>query len=581
MSATAMDPVATAIIWARLVAIADEATTTQLRASFSTIVREGNDFAVSVMDNRGGTLASAHVGLPSFAATQAITLRHALESFPLEALEAGDVLITNDPWHASGQLMDLTLLKPIVADGRVVAFGGSVAHAPVGGVLRWSQAADVYEDGMVVPLMKLVRRGERNPDLFRFLAANWRQPSQSLGDLEAQLSALEILDLRVRELMQEYGLDTLDGLVDDIYGRSEQLIREAIERLPDGTYTGQVQIDNSVAGPVSGRIDRPDEAIVIRAAVTVEGSELTVDYEGSSPQLENSTNGIWTFTYAYTVYAIRMLFVPFLPNNAGFMRPVHVRLPEGTVVAARFPAPTNLRHISGQQVCDAIFTALSQAAPELVMAPGGSTPNWTLFMAGDDRRGQSYWRTMTFSGGLGALPRKDGEVAMFPANLSNTPLESVESEAPLLFEAKALIPDSGGPGRQRGAVGQRVVLRAQRRTLFSMLAAKMENAPRGLLGGLDGRRGRLFVNGEPARPGDGVLEAGDVLTIETPGGGGLGPPWERPAAQVAGDVESGLVSPGSARRDYGVVLDATGLGIDPAATAAARAELAAGAGPRG
>ena len=552
----ALDPVTVTILWDRLVSIADEATTTQLRAAFSTVVRESNDFAVSILDPSGGTLASARVGLPSFIGTQPVTLQAALLEFPLDSLHEGDVIITNNPWISTAQLMDITLFAPIFKHGRVVAFAGSVAHSPdLGGTQRLAQSADVFEDGLFIPLMKLMSAGRPNDDLFKIIRANCRHPSRTLGDLEAQLSALKIINDRLLQLMNEYALDDCDALIDEIYGRSERAIQEAIAAITDGTYRSEVELDNLLPDPVTGRIERPGEPIVIRVTITVDGTRLKVDYTNSSPQLRNSTNSIWPYTRAYTAYALRLMLVSFLPNNWGFSRSLEVISPSGTIVNAEFPAPTNNRHVIGQQVCDAIFTALAKAIPDRVMAPGGGTPNWILFLAGEDRYGGRFSRLFPVNGGLGAFPEKDGEVGAFPANLASTPIEMVEAEQPVVFHAKELICDSAGPGRHRGGLGQRLSVSVQKETMYTVLAGKINHPPQGLLGGLDGRAGRLLLNGETVPPGDGVLRPGDVLTLETPGGGGLHPPSERSPDRVEADVREGLVSAEEARERYGVEPD--------------------------
>lgn len=568
---SALDPVDVGILWDRLIAIADEATTTLHRAAFSTAVRESNDFAVTILDARGeGTLAAAQSGLPSFISTQAVTLGHALRAFPAETLAPGDVIVTNDPWLATGQAMDVTLLAPIFRGVRLVAFAGAVAHSPdLGGARQWARASDVYEEALQLPLLKLHRAGAPSEDVYALIRANCREPARTLGDLDAMLAAMAILGERVLELLDEAGLDDLDELAGEIYDRSERIMRDAIAAIPDGAYGAEIRADDRLADPVSGL--RPDGAgFVIRATVTVAGEDVTVDFTGTSPQRANSTNAPGVFTASYAKYAVRYALVPLLPHNAGFLRPIEVVTPEGCALNVRRPAPTGNRHVVGQQACDAIFAALVHAVPDRVMAPGGSTPNWLLVMAGTGRDGHPFARILPLAGGLGAFPAKDGEIAFFPANLLSTPMEMLESEQAIVVEEKSILADSAGPGRFRGAPGQRLVLRAQAQTVFTMLTGKVDHPAQGLLGGLPGRPGRLLLNGEPLWPGDGVLRPGDVLEIETPGGGGLHHPHGRPVERVAADVRLGIVGVEQAAAAYGVAVDARGV-VDHEATARLRA----------
>ena len=562
-----LDSVTVKILWDRLASIANEATTTQYRTAFSTVVRESNDFACSIMDIGGGTLAQSEIGVPSFVATQAITLQNILKKFPLESLEVGDVIITNDPWIATAQVYDFTCLAPIFNNSKVVAFAGSVAHSPdIGGVQRWSTALDVFEEGLFVPPMKLFRGGQPNEDLFTLIAANSRTPGYTLGDLDAQLSALHIMEQRVKELLDEHEMDDLDGLVPEIYGRSEAAIRAVLREIPDGVYTYDLKIDNRFPDPLTpGQAeDRPP--LVLRASVTIIGSDIIVDYSGSSPQVSGGVNSGWTGTQAYTGYGIRLITVPYLPHNAGFLRPIKVISPTGTIVNAEYPAAGLCRHAIGHQVCDAVYGALAEAVPERVWAQGGSAPGWIFIVMGKDRRGNAYNRLIPINGGLGAMPHKDGEIATFPSNMSNTPLEVVEDTMPMIMESKAVIPDSAGPGKYRGGFGQRVTFRATAPIIYSIVAARILYPPQGLLGGRPGRGGNVWLNSEEIVPGDGQLLPGDMLVFESPGGGGLHPPTERAVEAVIEDVEEGLVSVHQATSSYGVVVDPETLDVDLDAT---------------
>jgi N-methylhydantoinase B len=550
-AAPTLDPVLVRILWDRLVSIVDQATLAHKRTAFSTLVREANDFAATLLSPDAKILVNAESALPPFVAAPGFTLRHLLELFPLDSLRPGDVLISNDPWIAAGQAMDIVLLQPIFRGGRVVAFAGSMAHAPdLGGAQRWNRSFDVFEEALRIPNMKLFDGGVPDETLFAVIRHNSRLPDLTIGDLEAQLASLAVLTSAVSELMDEYELASLDPLIEEIFSRSEAAMRAAIAEIPDGVYSSEIECDG-YRDP--GNPGQAADSFLIRATVTVAGSSMTIDFTGSSPQRPGPFNGVWTICEAYASYAVRTALVPYLPNNDGFYRPLTVVCPEGTVVNAAFPAPTISRHVVASQVCDPIFRALADVIPEQVISPSGNGPPWGLLLMGDDAQGSPYHRLIIVSGGYGATAEKDGDTVLFPGNVSNTPIETMESLMPLLWECKEVIPDSGGAGRHRGGPGQRLVARALRPVGYAMINGRVEHPALGLLGGGPGRPGRFAAAGRPAPPGsDGTIAAGARLEIETPGGGGLGPARERSPALVRRDLEEGFVSHEAARSVYGL-----------------------------
>ena len=570
-----LDPVTVKILWDRLSSIASEATITLYRTAFSTVVRESNDFACTIMDaGGGGTLAQSDVGLPSFVATQAITLRAVLEKFPVETLKPGDVLITNDPWIGTFQVMDFAILAPIFHREKVVAFAGSVSHTPdIGGLKRWTLALDIFEEGLFVPPMYFHREGVPNADLLEIIEANSRTPKYTLGDLDAQFASLKIMERRLQELMEEQNLNDLDELVMEIYGRSELAMRAVIDEIPDGRYTSSLLIDNNFPDPLTMEVEPDRQPLEMRTAVTIDGPDITVDYSGSSPQVRGGINSGWTFTQAYTGYGVRFMMVPYLPHNAGFLRPIEVISETGTIMAAAFPAPNMARHAIGHQVVDGVYAALAEIIPERTMAQGGSAPVWVFACVGEDRRGNTYHRILVMNGGLGGMPQKDGEVASFPGNFPNTPCEVIDDTMQVIVESKEAIPDSAGPGKFRGAFGQRLTYRFLDPVVYTIMLARLQHPPKGLLGGWPARAGRILLNGKDIGPGSGPIEAGDVLVFETPGGGGLYSPLERTVDAVVADVEEELVSIEVARDAYGVVIDPQTLTADVGATDELRASL--------
>ncbi|HZQ08599.1 MAG TPA: hydantoinase B/oxoprolinase family protein [Anaerolineae bacterium] len=539
---TKLDSVTLKVLWDRLVSIVNEATVAQYRTAFSAVVQEALDFACSIMDKNGTTLANSEGGLPSFIATQAFTLQALLQRFPLSEIQPGDVFITNDPWIGTGQAMDLTLLKPIFKHHFLVAFAGSVAHAPdLGGAQRWNLSLDVFDEAILLPLMKLYERGVPNATLLSLLRANSRMPDKTIGDLESQLAALQRTEIRLLEVMDEYGLDDLDELVAAIYERSEGAMREAIEKIPDGEFRGELWSDGFPDPVMKGQ--QTQEPILLRATVTVKGSNMTVDYTGSSPQRPGSFNSVWTFTSAYALYGLRMMLVPYLANNGAFYRPIKIICPEGTVVNARYPSACLSRHLIGHLSVDVIYTALAPVLPDQVLGQSGSAPSWDLLLMGEDKRGRSFHTLTIVNGGSGAAPQQDGYIVAFPANLRNTPVEIMESVMPLVCEGKEVIVDSAGMGRQRGGFGQRMIFRALAPLGYSLINARIAHAAQGLLGGTAGRAGHAEASGLELPSGsDGTLQVGERLVLETPGGGGLGPVAERDPQLIEADLREGLIS---------------------------------------
>ncbi len=537
-----LDSVTIKVLWDRLISIVDEASVAQHRSAFSTVVQEANDFACSIMDKEGGLLANSSTGTPAFVATQPITTHTLLKRFPREVIYPGDVFITNDPWIATGQAMDLTLVNPIFKRDRLVAFAGSVAHAPdLGGAQRWNLSVDVYNEAIFIPLMKLYERGTPDQTLMMLLRSNSRMPDMTMGDLEAQLTALERATERLLDVMDEYNLDDLDELVDAIFTRSERAIRDAIRELPDGIYCGEVVSDGFPDPGKEGT--QQQDPIFMRGMVTIEGSNATIDFSGSAPQRPGSFNSVWTFSTSYAHYAMHLILVPNLPNNAGFYRPIKVICPEGTVFNARFPAANLSRHVVGHQIPDVISAALADIVPDSVFAQGGSAPSWDLLLMGEDAHGRPFHRLVIINGGSGASGQQDGCSVCFPANISNTPVEIMESVMPLVCQGKEVIVDSAGVGRRRGGFGQRMTFRALAPIGFSLINARVRHGPQGLLGGQAGRPGRALASGRELTAGsDGTLAPDDCLVIETPGGGGLGAACERDPNLIQHDMLQGLVT---------------------------------------
>ncbi len=544
-----IDPISLEILWNRLISIVNEQATALQNASFTTVVREAGDLSAGVFDTRGNMIAQAVTGTPGHINTMALAVRHFLSHYPWQQLEDGDSLLSNDPWLTSGHLNDFTVVTPIFRRGRPVALFANTCHAvDVGGRMLGADARQVFEEGIYVPIMKLFRAGQPNDDLFRLVKQNVRAPDLVEGDLMAQVGSNEVGGAKLLEFMDEADLSGLDALSDAILNTSETAMREAIGELPDGTYAHEIRMDGF------------DEPIVVRIAVRVDGSDLSVDFSGTSAQCERGINVPFAYCVAYTTYPLKCAISPAVPNNEGSFRPIHISAPPGCILNCEFPAPVGGRHIIGHFLSTAVFGALSQAVPERVLADGAANI-WITQFTGKDAAGKSFTYVFFSSGGMGARPDKDGiSATAFPSGIQGVPAEIIENVSPLLMEQRALVPDSGGPGRYRGGLGQEMVLsvRTSEPVIHSAMYDRTKFPALGYGGGKNGELGDFCLS-DGSRPHPKAqyrLLPDQKVTLRLPGGGGFYSPLERDPELVRQDVRDGYVSVEAARAEYGVVLDA-------------------------
>ncbi len=538
-----IDPITLEIYWQRLIAIMDEVDNAVVRTSFSTIVGESRDFAVIMTDHCGASLCQSSFSPPNFCVVLPRTSRHILDRFPTETLQEGDVLITNDAWLGTGHLPDYVVLTPIFWGGKVIAFTGIVAHlSDVGGHAGDIEAVDVFMEGLRLTPCKLYEAGQENRLLFEIIGNNCRVPDLVLGDLRAIAGAASMAARRIHEFMDDYRLVDLVVLSETIHDRSEAAIRTRIEALPDGVYEFGLDID--------GYID----PVHLHATITIKGSDVYVDYTGSSPQTRKAAiNCTFNTTFASTMYPFKCALVPDIPNNEGLFRPIHVSAPEGSILNCTFPAPVKARAKTTNNMNQVLFGALWPIFGEHAQAGSGSI--WPFKFFGEEPGYGRFGVHCLPHGGRGATRELDGMVPIaFPHNSTVTPSEILELRAPILIEKKELIADSGGLGRQRGGLGQEIVVRSIATTSMTMLLRpdKMFFNPPGLGGGQPGIVGQVFVNGEsvtrfPALP----FNPGDELRLLMPGGGGFGPVEQRNQAAIARDLALGYITPEAAVRDYG------------------------------
>jgi len=566
------DPITLEILWRRLISIVDESDGSVARTAFSSLLRDAHDYTCMFTDQKGRELAQGSFATPGQSGAMALGIKNLVTQLPLETYTPGDIFITNDPWALAGHLNDVCVMSPIFYKNKVVAFTACVFHhSDIGGRVS-SDNHDVFEEGLFIPLVKLYDGGVLNPSVMEMIRWNVRTPDEVIGDIRSQIAANHVCSEKIDQMLKENDLENLDDLADQVISRTEKSMREEIEKIPDGIYRAEGIIEQ-----MKGQQD-----VVIKAAVEVKGSDITVDLDGSSPQVNWGGNVVFNFTYAYAFMAIKSMFGPDIPNNDGCAKPVKLKAPEGTVVHCKFPAAVAARLVIGHYITEIIYRALSEVAPVKVIAASGGTPAQMNVFYGKRNDGRPWHSVIIRGGGMGASSVSDGNyVYIFPANGANTPVEIFESDTPLLVENRELLADSGGPGRMKGGIGQREVFKVpddQYAPLspvnLGIQAGRHIHPPEGLFGGNPGAKAQFLVNGVSGNPfGLTQLKPGDVVTIDAAGGGGYGNPLEREPERVERDVIEGYVSLERAREDYGVIINPKTLTFDEEGTRKLRESL--------
>ncbi|CAG2139017.1 Acetophenone carboxylase delta subunit [Cupriavidus campinensis] len=533
-AASAADPIFLEVFWTRVRAVVNEAAKLIVRTSFSTLSTEANDFAVVVTDSAGCALAENSGSIPSFIGTLPRTVRAAIAQIGADNMRPGDILITNNPWIGTGHLNDVCLVKPMFHGERLVGFAATAGHVPdIGGKIRSVDARELFEEGFHIPMMPLMREGQVDDTLLQLIRTNVRTPEQTVGDIWSQVGAVELIAARLHDILAEYALPGIDDLAQALFDRSEAAMRHAIEQLPAGEYRYTMQTD--------GFGERFTYAVTAR----IGNGEIECDFAGTSPQQPRGINCVLAYTSAMTAYAIKCLLLPDLPNNDGLFRPIRAVAPEGSLLNPRSPAPVGGRACTGHYVPTVIFGAMQQVLPERVMAGAGS-PLWIANLSGTREDGRPFATVLFYNGGLGATAGKDGASVMsWPSNISPTPVEVAERDAPLFFRYKALRPGTGGAGRQRGGLGEEVCFVSRHPMPLSIvfLTERLIVPAPGFAGGEAGACGEVLINGQAvdARQPQ-TLQPGDEVILRTPGGGGFGPATERDIQRIAYDREQGYAT---------------------------------------
>jgi N-methylhydantoinase B len=503
-------------------------------------------------------------------------MRHLQERFGGD-FSPGDIFITNDPYGSGGQhIPDVYVLKPIFFEGALAGFAATVAHhTDLGGIVPGSvaiYATEIQQEGLRIPLMKLYAASEPNKTLFNLIESNTRQPVEVLGDLRAQIAACSSAEKGLRTLVERYGVERFTTYVEALHEYAESLMRETIRELPNGIYVGEDYLDGLGETP---------EPIRIRATVTIQDDTIDIDFAGTSGQVAASINCPISLPESAAFTAIRCMARRDLPNCDGYLKPITVRAPEGCLLNPTYPAACGARGVVGYRVFDTIMQALAKVVPD--RAIGGSEGGPYLLAAGGTWQGRQYVLNEMLVGTWGARAERDGieGISNPAANISNQPVEMIEAEMPVEIIRYGFLPDSGGPGRNRGGLAFVREFRFLQDTTFTLRGDRRDHRPSGVEGGMPGSPSAhilLATDGTeqtlPAMPMHSFrARKGEVFRLAGAGGGGYGNPFTREPERVLGDVVEEKITVEGAARDYGVVIDPVTFRVDLSTTETRRASL--------
>ncbi|MBK0031161.1 hydantoinase B/oxoprolinase family protein [Erwinia sp. S43] len=542
------------VIWNRLISVVEEQAQALIRTAFGTATREAGDLSAGVFLPDGRMIAQAVTGTPGHVNSMAESVKHFLREFPLDTLQPGDVLLTNDPWKGTGHLYDITMVTPVFHHQRPVALFASTLHViDIGGLGPGPDGQQIWHEGLFLPILKFIHAGRLDQTVLNIVKANVREPAQVEGDFLALVACNDVGARRLLTLLDEFALTDLLEVGEYILTRSEQAMLEAVRSWPAGSWESELWVDGY------------DQPLRLQAKLTLGHDGIHVDFAGSAGFVAKGINVVKAYTDAYTSFGIRCLIGADIPNNAGSLGVIKIDAPEGSILNAPYPAAVTSRHIIGQMLPDVVFNCLRQARPGEVPAEGASCL-WNIQLSGGhilpeydavNTLTQPRFSITSFStGGTGARPRLDGlSTTSFPSGVRNVSLEILESISPVVFWRKEYRQDSGGAGQQRGGLGQVIELSHGQDLPMELGAAwdRIHFPAQGAEGGLAGAPGRVTLSTGETLSGKGrqIVPPGSHLIVETPGGGGLGNPRERPAASVARDLTHQLISPQAAATSYG------------------------------
>jgi len=552
MSLNKLDTIHMQVMWNRLISVVEEQAMALIRTAFSTSVREAGDLSAGIFDKRGRMLAQAVTGTPGHVNTMAEAVEHFMETIGVDQMYEGDVYLTNDPWKGTGHLHDFTVVSPSFHNGELIGYFASTAHVVnIGGRGFGPDSREVYEEGLFVPIMKLMERGEVNRDLINILRNNVREADMVVGDLYALASCNETGHKRLIEMLKEFGLDDVEGIGEFILVRSREATLERIAALPKGSQTNEMTLDGY------------DSPVNLNVKLTIEDDHLLADFEGTAPSSPFGINVPLIYAKAYACYGLKCIIAPEVPNNAASLEPFRVKAPKGCILNAQRPSPVSVRHVLGHFVPDLVLGALHKFLPNRVPAEG-SGALWNLHVSARPVREDSGLKgaeiLMFNSGGTGARAELDGlSATAFPSGVHAMSVEATEQVGPIVVWRKELRSGSGGAGKLRGGLGQIVEIgpREGYHFRFNAMFDRIEHPARGQSGGKSGAQGQVTLSDGTKMRGKGTQAIGENqrVVLSLPGGGGVGSPDQRDREALARDIRNEYISEAQLRDDYGITLE--------------------------
>jgi N-methylhydantoinase B len=563
-----IDPITFAVIRNKLISIANGMLETAFRTGVTTFMYEIRDCSFGLLDAEAGIIAQSD-GIPLFACSLGPATKNCIDVIGKENLQPRDIIISTAPDITGNHTSDAILFTPIFFRDNIFGYATSKAHwIDLGAKSTYpADAVNIYEEGLHIPPVKLYKRGNLQSEIWEIIKWNSRAPDQVWGDMQAQIAACRFAEKQIIELLDKYGVETVDTCIKEMYDHSERITRLAIEKMSDGSWTAEDYIDNNGID-----LDKP---ILTKVTVTIKGSDITIDLSGSAPEQRGPTNGLWVTTLSAARMAVKALTTPELPANEGCNRPVKVIAPKGCVYNVGPTAPSFLCGNVAQTILELVNKAIYRVLPESIPACSGGDVIGDGFFGTDSKTGR-YWGTITPAIiGQGADFYSDGENYLMHhscAGGQNIPTEILESAFPLLVEKVEFIQDSGGAGKQRGGLGSLLQIRLLTPATFYSFIEKAKTPHWGIDGGKEGFRNYALIKSkdkgefEVLKTSGVPLAEGDRVIVIAGGGGGYGAPSERDPETVRWDVINGYISVERAKQDYGVVIDPHTFDIDAIAT---------------
>ena len=569
------DKITLSVVNNRLVNICREMGIAMMKTAYSPIFNEGLDFSCCLFNGEGEMISQAEF-CPAQLGASIFVVEWSIKEIGAENLRPGDVILHNDPYRGGCHIPEHCFIKPIFYKGVLAGFAANIGHlAEIGGKNPGGFAGDateIYQEGLRIPPVKLIKEGVHDEDLWKLIMSNHRTPRNTLGDFSAMIGSLYVAEKRLLSLLDEYGLENFREINHELMNVAEKRMKAEISDLPDGEYSFEDCMEDD------GLIARPT---FIRATIIIDGETLIVDYSDSDPQAKGPINATYGVTAGATYNAVFHVTDPNIPRNVGAYRPIKIIAPPGTVVNATHPAP----EVGGNtethpRIWEILIGAFSKIVPKKVAASDGGTCCNFLFGGVHPETKQYYANYHLEGGGWGARKTKDGNhtIIVPNGNCRNTPVEIFETRYPLRVDSYSLVLDSGGPGKYRGGCGSRRKFTVNApEIVLSTLFDRVKVKPFGLFGGKGGGNASLTIKkkgkknfepftkayhtASPSKFSGLTIHEGDEIILSSPGGGGYGAPFLRDPERVLKDVEDGLVSKAKAREEYGVVIATKNKGL--------------------